>query len=315
MEWAIHVRDRGEIGARLSLTEVDRFDAGAKLHPSVALAAKLIEEYFGEVAFSRCVYGNEFCEHLIPERERLEEVLAAAHEQDLNLTLVTPYVSDAGIALLHPLLDLLNEDCGTHEVVFNDWGVLNILRREFTNLTPVQGRLMNKSLRDPRITGVYGSSEAPAAALVSLRRSNLDCSSYTSFLSSVGVESVELDNLPQGLDLDFTEAEMSAALYLPFGFISTSRICMAAGIHYPRPEKFQPAAPCHHECQTHLLEYTYTNSPFDNRDQRFYLKGNTYFYVHSESMIRGALEQARAGLINRIVFQPRLPMTWERDRN
>jgi hypothetical protein len=89
---------------------------------------------------------------------------------------------------------------------------------------------------------------------------------------------------------------------------------MAAGIHYDKRDKFQPGASCHHECQTHLLEYAYTNTPFDNRDQKFYLKGNTYFYVHTQSMLRSLFEQARAGLIDRIVFQPQLPMMWQRSQ-
>jgi hypothetical protein len=115
----------------------------------------------------------------------------------MRFTLLTPYVSDAGIELLRPLFEILSE-VGDGEVVFNDWGVLNLLRREFPGLKPVQGRLMNKSLRDPRVTGVYAASDAPAPALVSLRRSNLDCTSYTGFLAGLGVDSVELDNLPQG---------------------------------------------------------------------------------------------------------------------
>jgi len=340
MEWGIHVSGAGEtsrlceplrtlreIGARdgfraetaktrkdakLSAGEIAALDAGSKLAPVVNLTLRLIDEYFGSVSFSRCVYGNEFCEHLIPSAERLEDVIRAARDHGMALTFVTPYVSDAGIEALRRLFETLSQASDGCEVVFNDWGVLNLLRREFAELTPVQGRLMNKSLRDPRVTGVYAASEAPAPALVSLRRSNFDCASYTEFLSGLGVASVELDNLPQGVDLSFAADGMKASAYIPFGFISTSRICMAAGIHYDKRNKFQPGAPCHHECQTHLLEYTYTNTPFDNRDQKFYLKGNTYFYVHTESMLRSLFEQAREGLIDRMIFQPQLPMMWER---
>lgn len=312
MEWSIHVSDADEIKPELNPREFVGHNSGSKLKDVVDLTLGLVEEYFGSVRFSRCVYGTEFCEHLIPSERQLEAVIQSAQDNGLAFTLVTPYVSDAGIEDLRPLLGLLNEvDCKC-EVVFNDWGVLNLLRREFRELTPVQGRLMNKSLRDPRVTGVYAASDAPGPALVSLRRSNLDCPSYTEFLSGLGVNSVELDNLPQSIDLSFLGNGVKASAYVPFGFISTSRICMAAGIHYEKRDKFQPGAPCHHECQTHLLEYTYTNTPFENRDQKFYLKGNTYFYVHTETMLRGLFEQARSGLIDRIVFQPQLPMMWER---
>ena len=312
MDWSIHVSNAAEVKSNLSALEPGSFDSGSKLAPVVELTRRLIDEYFGEVCFTRCAYGNEFCEHLIPSPRLLEAVLTAASERAMGLTLLTPYVSNAGIELLKPLFGMLSES-GANEVVFNDWGVLNLLRREFPRLKPVQGRLMNKSLRDPRVTGVYAASDAPAPALVSLRRSNLDCASYTGFLSGLGVDSVELDNLPQGVDLTFAENGVKASAYVPFGFISTSRICMAAGIHYDKREKFQPGAPCHHECQTHLLEYAYTNTPFDNRDQKFYLKGNSYFYAHTEAMLCGLFEQSRSGLIDRIVFQPRLPMMWERE--
>src|SRR6185369_16848665 len=153
----------------------------------------------------RWVYGNEFCEHLIPAPGNLEQVIGAASERGLPLTFLTPYCSDAGIEALIPLFDLLRSNADS-EVVFNDWGVLNVLRRDFPKVKPVQGRLMNKSLRDPRVTGVYAASDAPAQALVSLRRSNLDCASYTGFLTGLGVDSVDLDALPQGLDLGFTES-------------------------------------------------------------------------------------------------------------
>lgn len=312
MEWSIHIGSADEIRNDLTIRDLDAADAGSKLAPTVSLTLRLIDEHFGPVEFSRCVYGNEFCEHLIPYPGQVEAVIRATRGRGLAVTFVTPYVTDAGIETLRPLFGLLSgagDDC---EVVFNDWGVLNVLRQEFPRLIPVQGRLMNKSLRDPRVTGIYATSEAPGPALVSLRRSNLDCASYTEFLSGLGVASVELDNLPQGVDLSFAGDGMKASAYIPFGFISTSRICMAAGMHYDKRDKFQPGAPCHHECQTHLLEYTYTNTPFDNRDQKFYLKGNTYFYAHTEAMLRSLLGQARAGLIDRIVFQPQLPMMWER---
>jgi len=307
MEWCLHISGADDLQGELSLKRVATLDTSESLQPTVALAARLIEERFGEIAFTRCVFGNEFCEHLIPSPAALKAALAAAQARRLNFTLLTPYVSNVGLAELRALFAVLTQH-SSGEVVFNDWGVLNLLRREFPQLVPVQGRLLNKSLRDPRVTTMYASAPAPTAALSSLQRSNLDCASYTGFLARLGVSATEMDNLPQGNDLSFAQSGLGINVYLPFGFISTSRICMAAGLHYRKSDKFQPGAPCRHECQTHLLEYTYTNSPFGNRDQKFYLKGNTYFYVHTEAMLRALLEQAQSGLIARLTFQPRLPM-------
>src|SRR5262249_27979740 len=76
------------------------------------------------------------------------------------------------------------------EVVFSDWGVLHLLRREFPRLVPVQGRLLNKSLRDPRVMGMYAETQAAngaaLATLGALQRSSLDCASYTGLLERLG---------------------------------------------------------------------------------------------------------------------------------
>ncbi len=310
MEWCLHIGGASDLEGALSLERLTAFERSATIQPFTALAARLIAEHFGAVSFSRCAFGNEFCEHLIPSIASFESALDAAWARGLAFTFLTPYVSDAGVAALRPLFEALARKCGG-EVVFNDWGTLNLLRREFPALTPVQGRLLNKSLRDPRVTTMYAShSPGPATAstLSVLQRSNLDCESYTRLLSGLGVSAIEMDNLPQGNDLSFAENGMKIIVYFPFGFISASRICMAAALHYRKQDKFLPGAPCRHECQTHLLEYAYTNSPFGNRDQKFYLKGNSYFYAHTEAMLRALFDQARGGRIARMVFQPRLPM-------
>src|SRR5262249_2527977 len=149
------------------------------------------------------------------------------------------YVSNTGIEQLRALFASAPD--GT-EVVFSDWGALNLLRREFPRLMPVQGRLLIKSLRDPRVMGMYAETQSDGAAattLDALQRSNLDCASYTGLLDRLGVCGVEMDNLPQGA---IYKSPLPLAVYLPFGFISTSRICMAAGLHYRKADKFQPGA-------------------------------------------------------------------------
>jgi hypothetical protein len=316
MEWSLHIGGAGDLEADLTIGRLANLEPAEALRPAVALAARLIEEEFGQIQFSRCAFGAEFCEHLIPSPDALESAFDAARSHGLAFSFLTPYVSDEGVAALRPLFALLARKGGA-EVVFNDWGTLNLLRREFPSLTPAQGRLLNKSLRDPRVTSMYASNpqrplptgSAPASSLSVLQRSNLDCDSYARLLARFGVRLVEMDNLPQGNDLSFADHGLEIGVYLPFGFISTSRICMAAGLHYSKRDKFQPGAPCRHECQTHLLEYTYTNSPFANRDQKFYLKGNSYFYANAEASLRALFEQARTGRVTRMVFQPRLPMT------
>ena len=110
MDWSIHVNSEFEIRGDLSALEVLSLDTGSKLTPVVDLTRRLIEEYFGSVAFTRCAYGNEFCEHLIPSAQQLKAVLTAAHDHEMSVTFLTPYVSDSGIESLKPLFELLDQD-------------------------------------------------------------------------------------------------------------------------------------------------------------------------------------------------------------
>src|SRR5207253_1699827 len=145
MEWCLHISGADDLQDELSLKRLATLETSGSLQPTVALAARLIEEQFGEIAFTRCVFGNEFCEHLIPSPAALEATLSAAQAHRLNFTFLTPYVSNAGLAELRALFAVLVQHRNS-EVVFNDWGVLNLLRRDFPQLVPVQGRLLNKSL-------------------------------------------------------------------------------------------------------------------------------------------------------------------------
>ncbi|MDX2180057.1 MAG: hypothetical protein SFV18_10740 [Bryobacteraceae bacterium] len=296
MEVSLQVRDAAE--CRATLAEAFAWERSAKLRPYLdSIAPRLTH-----LPVSRIASGTEFCEHLIPHSIR-----AIRDACDKPFTLLTPYVGDRGLEKLRCLFAELRDG---DEVVFNDWGVLNLLRREFPGLVPVQGRLMTKSLRDPRVMGIYGDSSTPAGASANatlrvLQGSNLDNAAYTAMLGNIGVALAEIDGLPQGNAL---ESALALAAYLPFGFVATARVCQAAGLGYAKTEKFQPASPCRHECQTFLAEHTYTNSPFENRDQVFWLKGNTYFFTHPAHLIDSLLEAARAGRIHRLNIQPRVPM-------
>jgi hypothetical protein len=283
MEWSLHIRGPEDLRNPPALSDD-------------------LARHFGGANFTRFAYGTEFCENLLPSPEALGRIVRASRP----LTFLTPYVSDRGIAALRNLFAIL-EDA---EVVFNDWGVLRLLRTEFPRLTPIQGRLLNKSLRDPRVTSIYSETapSAPESSLRVLQRSNLDDAAYLTLLTRYNVEAVEMDNLPQGADTSFAANGVRVSMYVPFGFISTARVCMAAALHYRAAEKFQPGAPCRHECQSHQLEYTYSNSPFSNRDQKFLLKGNTYFYRHTDAMLAAVAADAQRGRIARLTYQPSLPM-------
>lgn len=293
MDVTLHVGSAEEANA--SLAEALGWEGSTKLRPLFNALAPLL----AGLEPTRTSYGAEFCEHLLPLPEALRQVREACTRP---FTFLTPYVGDVGLSKLRLLLPLL---CAGDEVIFSDWGVLNVLHREFPDLVPVQGRLLNKSLRDPRVMGLYAEA-GPGPTLTVLQGSNLDNRAYTAMLERFGVKRAEIDGLPQGNDLSTTTMELSACL--PYGFISTARVCQAAGLGYRKAQKFQPAAPCRQECQTFLLEHAYTNSPFENRDQKFWLRGNSYFYLHTPAIVKALVRAAKEGTLARLHLQTRLPM-------
>ncbi len=301
MECAVHIQNADDVAQVHRLAE---WECSAKLGPvSGALLRAL-----GDVPVQRVYYGAEFCENLIAGPDPMMAAWHAARAAGLGFTLLTPYVGGHGLARLRRLFQTL-ASLGEAEVVFNDWGVLRVLGKEFPRLKPVQGRLLHKSLRDPRVMGEYARSIAATGVtptILALQQSNLPNAAYAAIYARYGVDTIEFDALPQGTD--WACAGRQAAVYFPYGLISTARVCMAAALGYGKTDKFQPAAPCRHECQTHLLEYAYSNSPFENRQQRFWLKGNTYFFTHTEETLAEIRAAVEAGALSRIVIQPRVPM-------
>src|SRR5437868_13995697 len=88
MEIALHIQSHRDVAAVLRPEDVGRFGSGAKLRPTVELTASLLSEFFAEanlIKIDRVVYGNEFCEHLIPPLEQLEAVIERAAAERIQI--------------------------------------------------------------------------------------------------------------------------------------------------------------------------------------------------------------------------------------
>lgn len=259
-----------------------------------------------EFKLSRLYFGHEFCEHRIPDREAVQLAYTAAVERGLEFTLVTPYVTDQGLGKLLRLFRFLEGLGGRAEVVLNDWGVLRVLSRDFPRFRPVLGRLLNKMIRDPRVAGAYNGESTPAESAAVFRRSGVTAGVYRSLLKSMGVERIELDNLIQGIDLDFRQLGLEGSLYYPYGCVTTGRACLMGSLGLPAGEKFKPQPGCRRQCR----EYTATMAApgVEQGDYVILHKGNTVFYRQGESLVRQGIDMAGQCGIGRLVYQPRPPM-------
>ena len=223
--------------------------------------------------YQRLYYGDEFCERLLPSPAELKEAQTAAGSA-AAFTLVTPYVTPQGLTALVRLLEMLPE--GT-EVVFNDWGVLRVLGRDFPHLVPVLGRLLTKIKRGPRI--VHFLDSLPREAAEHFRKTNLGVPAYARFLQEHHIRRVDLDNPLQGLDLHDVPEQFSLSLYIPFVYVTTTRFCLVANCDVPEKKGFIGVFPCGRECR----RYTFY---LDNKVMTTLLirRGNAVFYKTISTM-------------------------------
>ena len=260
----------------------------------------------------RVYFGNEFCERLLPSRRDLALVADVCAARELGFTLVTPPVTQSGLAHIEELLTWLEEREGAFEVVVNDWGVLHLLTRRHPRVEPVLGRLMSKQQRDPRILRLFTGNPAPQIvdgrlvidvalpdeAVTLYRATPLSASLTQSALRALGVRRVELDNPLQGFDYQAAD-DGTASLYVPFGVVATSRRCTSD----PRRKSFpftDRVDSCTRGCR---------RMAFELRAQHIadplYRRGNTLFF-RNDALPDGMDLLSRG--VNRVVHQPSLPM-------
>ncbi len=253
-----------------------------------------LKHYSGD--YSRLYFGNEFCEHLIPSIQELNKVISFALENDLAFTLVTPYVTDAGLRVIEPLLRRIEERMPGSEVAANDWGVIQLLNDSYTGLEPVMGRLLNKMKRAPRFTNLL--DVLSESTMHYFKSCSLDSPLYRRFLLEKRVRRVELDNLLQGIALDFSDSGISGSLYIPYACITTTRLCLAASCDVDGSEEEIGIFPCRRECQKYVFQLTHPVMPVP-----LIRKGNTMFYEN-----KTVPEDMLARNINRIVVAPEVPL-------
>lgn len=250
-------------------------------------------------------YGNEFCQDRIPEPRELEASCAAIREAGLPLTFVTPPVNNRGCEVLMNRLTELQKWLPTSEIVINDWGTLRLVSEAFPSLVPVLGRLMTKLLREPRVTPRFSSDARPEARRA-LQQCSLTLPAYRRLLARFRVRRVELDNLYQGIGIDFKAMDLLPSLYVPFGYVTTGRICLMRNQHLARFQKFAtPNGPCPLPCLWVEMNLTNRNAKADEA-KSFPQRGNTIFYHQARPLVsRGLAWAAQQGA--RLVYQPEIP--------
>ena len=230
-------------------------------------------------------FGSEFCEDRLPDLDEARAFCELARELDCEPTLQTPLVTPTGLRRVDALLAAVSTRRCAPAVVFNDWGVLGLLRERHPELPRRAGRLINRSLRDPRAyqEAPAGTARHDASRFARLRR----------MLVGMGVAAVESDaDLDGGYLGDGPNGGakgLSRALHLPFTFAASGRACPLKSSLYPANSGLTQslADPCAAPCRGKPLPVRREDTPLPH-----WRAGNTLFYELPHEAARGWLPYA-----------------------
>lgn len=229
--------------------------------------------------FSIIYLGNEFCQNLIPPEEDIKKTIDFCERKNLGFVLVTPLLLEEGRTTLSEKMKRLPP--GT-EVVFNDWGALNIIKT--LGHVPVMGRTLLKVRRDPEIA-IENAGES------FYKDCNITDASFRFFLRGQNIERVEIDNIEQGYRLK--QKEIKTSLYYPFVFIATGRRCIYRWVK--EGKMFIDGCKIRYCAQNNL------KANMNETNKEIYIKGNTHFYLNNKK----PSEKNRSDYnVDRFVFCP-----------
>lgn len=249
-----------------------------------------IKKRFWKEAFNKIswiYYGSDNCEYLSAYKKDIEKAMEEFKLFNKNypphkvrtFTFVTPYVGDTMMKFLEESLDYLNNlnIKNPIEVVVNDYGVLHLVRKKYTNLKPILGRVIHKLLKTPLID-TFGYEAHPAWELIKNKSeqeklkmreeivkwqmkfyasSEVSLEVYRKFLEKNWVERVTIDYMEKREAL-FDNSRfwnIGIDLYYPWALIFTGRLCDTSGIENPSRAMYATDDICPRTCNRYDVFY------------------------------------------------------------
>jgi len=264
----------------------------------------LLKNCFKRIKLSGVYFGQEFCSELIPRSNDIKKTVNFCSKNKLDFVYVTGPTGQKDIWKIKKNLEFLNSTNKKVEVVINEWGILNIINKNFSNLVPVLGRLLVKNRRmahfDSIPTPCLDSISTPKAKIIKnqkeiLNKTNLNIKKYLNFLKKSNINRVGLDLVRTGLDLKHIK-KIKIDIYSPDAYITGGRICRLAGIFEPKRSKNITNRHCKRYCIRNELTFT---PSFDGR----------IFYKYNSIFIKNEFITIKNFIINNINFIDRVIIT------
>ncbi|MDR1623961.1 MAG: hypothetical protein LBS04_03205 [Tannerellaceae bacterium] len=169
----------------------------------------------------RIYFGHETCEKLLPEFNEIRKLLELSEKRNLELTFVTPFLTDKGIEKVMRFLEELKTAVQDFEIVVSDWGLLHLISSNKTGI-PVISRFLTGQQTDFRLNRFEKTPplemEEHLASCTLLKKQSL------AFFDRYGIERFELSNTPQTVKTGDCD-KYRYSLYIPFIPLSIFRTC------------------------------------------------------------------------------------------
>lgn len=195
---------------------------------------KLIDKY---KIYKRIYLGSEFCEKKLFTIQDLKIIVKKNYKQ--KVTLVFPYLTQPyldKVKVMFKFIDLHKDIFD--EIVFNDWGLFYFIRKNYTNIKLVLGRLLTKQKTDPfayeivyskqRISSSKNNVFIPKQVAKTTKeyfsQTLINSKIFKKFMISNNIFRVELDNVNWKINIKLPK-KIKVSIYYPYVKITTTRHC------------------------------------------------------------------------------------------
>lgn len=249
------------------------------------LKKKFWKDIFAKI--SGIYYGSDNCEFLFPTVEDIESAYGKFLEFNKKyppfktriFTLVTPYVGNKMLEIADKTLEYLNNIKWKSqiEVVVNDYGILNLLAKKYTNLKPIIWRIIHKTLKTPLID-TYWYEAHPSGESIKNKTSQeienirdwivenqkefyatseLSLSYFQNFLQKYWINNVGIDYMEERESLFDSKNywDYNLDIYYPWAVVFTGRLCDTCWIKNPLKWMYATDDICPRWCKDYDIFY------------------------------------------------------------
>lgn len=245
----------------------------------------------------RVYIGNEFCQHIFPY-DHILKYIKKAYDENYEVTVMLSFMDESMAGKILNAIDEIEryslQNQKKIEIVVNDWGILNHIKKNTCMIIPVLGRLLNKRKKDPRKKWIWRDQNDETIQFSCL--SNNDY--FRKFINKYGIQRYEFEVYDDKEEVKslILKGHMNS-LHFPFYQMMTSLYCPLFSEYNHFAQNRLKVHNCPHVCTEIIRVYS--------RDLNMIGIGNSNFiYVKDVLYDADLLKNYCNSGVDRLVFSP-----------